>query len=74
MSNSTIQQFNQGPASDWLKSYYFVRAGVATAWVASAFTVGKALPPIATALLVAYPLWDAAANFADAQRNGGPNQ
>jgi uncharacterized membrane protein HdeD (DUF308 family) len=71
MSNSTIQQSNQGSASDWLKSYYFVRAGVAIAWVAIAFTVGKAMPPIATALLVAYPLWDAAANLVDARRNGG---
>jgi uncharacterized membrane protein HdeD (DUF308 family) len=47
-----------------------VRAGATVAWVASAFTVGKEIPPIATALLVAYPLWEAAANFVDAQRNG----
>jgi uncharacterized membrane protein HdeD (DUF308 family) len=71
MNHSTVQPSNQGGASHWLKSYYFVRAGVAVAWVASAFTIGKAMPPVAAALLVAYPAWDAAANFFDAQRNGG---
>jgi uncharacterized membrane protein HdeD (DUF308 family) len=71
MNHSTVQQSNQRGASHWLKSYYFVRAGVAVAWVAGAFTIGKAMPPVAVALLVAYPAWDAAANFVDAQRNGG---
>jgi uncharacterized membrane protein HdeD (DUF308 family) len=71
MSHSTVQPSSRQSASDWLKSYYFVRAGVAVAWVASAFTIGKAMPPVAAALLVAYPAWDAAANFVDAQRNGG---
>jgi uncharacterized membrane protein HdeD (DUF308 family) len=71
MSQSTVQQSNRGAPSHWLKSYYFVRAGVAVAWVASAFTIGKEVPPVAAALLVAYPAWDAAANFVDAQRNGG---
>jgi uncharacterized membrane protein HdeD (DUF308 family) len=68
MSHSNV---DRDSASHWLKSYYFVRAGVAVAWVASAFTIGKAMPPVAAALLVAYPAWDAAANFVDAQRNGG---
>jgi uncharacterized membrane protein HdeD (DUF308 family) len=71
MSYSTVQPSSRESASHWLKSYYFVRAGVAVAWVASAFTIGKAMPPVAAALLVAYPAWDAAANFVDAQRNGG---
>jgi uncharacterized membrane protein HdeD (DUF308 family) len=55
----------------WLISYYFVRAGVAAAWVAAAFTVGRGMPPIAALLLIAYPGWDAAANLVDARRNGG---
>ena len=71
MSHSTVQKSNRESASHWLKSYYFARAVVAGAWVVSAFTIGKAMPPIAAALLVAYPAWDAAANFVDAQRNGG---
>jgi uncharacterized membrane protein HdeD (DUF308 family) len=71
MSHPTVQQSDRDSASHWLKSYYFVRAGVAVAWVAGAFTIGNAMPPIAAALLVAYPAWDAAANFVDAQRNGG---
>jgi uncharacterized membrane protein HdeD (DUF308 family) len=70
MSHPTVQQSDRDSAH-WLKSYYFVRAGVAIAWVAGAFTIGKAMPPIAAALLVAYPAWDAAANFVDARRNGG---
>jgi hypothetical protein len=68
MSHSNV---DRDSASHWLKSYYFTRAGLAIAWVAGAFTIGKAMPPIAAALLVAYPAWDAAANFIDAQRNGG---
>jgi hypothetical protein len=71
MSHPNIQQSDRDPTSGWLKSYYFVRAGVAVAWVVGAFTIGKAMPPIAAALLIAYPTWDAAANYADAQRNGG---
>lgn len=58
-------------ASHWLTSYYFVRAGVAAAWVAAAVTVGRSVSPVAAALLVAYPAWDAAANLLDARRSGG---
>lgn len=57
--------------SRWLSSYYFLRAGVAAAWVAAAFTIGKGLPAGAAMLLVAYPAWDAVANLLDAQRSGG---
>ncbi len=71
MSHPTVQPSNRDSASHWLRSYYFVRAGVAVAWVAGAFTIGQALPPVGAALLVAYPLWDAAANLVDARRNGG---
>ena len=55
----------------WLTSYYFARAGVAAAWVAAAFTIGRSSAPIAATLLVAYPAWDAAANLVDARRSGG---
>ena len=58
-------------ASRWLSSYYFLRAGVAAAWVAAAFTIGKGLPAGAAILLVAYPAWDAVANLLDARRSGG---
>jgi uncharacterized membrane protein HdeD (DUF308 family) len=71
MSQSTVRPSDRDSASHWLKSYYFVRAAVAAAWVASAFTIGRAMPSIGAALLVAYPAWDAAANFVDARRNGG---
>ena len=57
--------------SRWLSSYYFLRAGVSVGWVAAAFTIGKAMPPAAAALLVAYPAWDAVANVVDARRSGG---
>ena len=71
MNTQTILQPDRATPSSWLKSYYFTRAGVSTAWVAAAFTVGKTVPPVAAALLVAYPAWDAVANFVDAQRSGG---
>ena len=67
---TTVQQ----PARDtsgWLSSYYFLRAGVSVGWVAAAFTIGRAMPPAAAALLVAYPAWDAVANVIDARRSGG---
>jgi hypothetical protein len=59
------------PADHWLKSYYAVRALVSACWVALAFTIGRSHPPIAVALIVAYPLWDCLANYVDASRNGG---
>jgi len=61
------------PASSnaWLTRYYFLRAAVAAIWVAMAFLLGKDMPVLAGALLVAYPAWDAAANFTDARHSGG---
>jgi hypothetical protein len=58
-------------AQAWLRNYYAVRFAVAAAWVAVALTVAKAAPPLATFMLIAYPLWDALANLADARGNGG---
>lgn len=55
----------------WLRNYYAVRFAVAAVWVAAAFTLAKGMPLLATIMLVAYPLWDAAANLVDAQSNGG---
>jgi hypothetical protein len=55
----------------WLKTYYLVRAAVSAVWVAVALAVGQHQLPLATGLLIAYPLWDAAANYWDASRSGG---
>ncbi|WP_095202916.1 DUF308 domain-containing protein [Mesorhizobium carmichaelinearum] len=63
---------NSAPSSNgWLKTYYYLRFAVSAAWVAAAFTVAKSSPPLAAAMLVAYPAWDALANYIDAQRTGG---
>lgn len=55
----------------WLPTYYFLRAGVSAAWIALAVLVGKNTPAVSAALLVAYPAWDAIANYIDAQKVGG---
>jgi uncharacterized membrane protein HdeD (DUF308 family) len=58
------------PLEQWLKTYYFTRAGFSVAWVLAA--LGAAPYSLTAAvLLVAYPLWDALANMADARRSGG---
>ncbi|MER8923881.1 DUF308 domain-containing protein [Mesorhizobium sp. M0802] len=62
---------NEANQSSWLKSYYFIRFAVAAAWVLLAFTVARTMPSLAAIMLVAYPAWDALANFVDAQRSGG---
>ena len=57
-------------ANHWLKIYYFTRGAVSIAWIALALTVASnAL--LAGTLLVAYPAWDALANYIDAKKNGG---
>jgi uncharacterized membrane protein HdeD (DUF308 family) len=58
----------------WLKLYYFARTAFSAVWVAAAFTVGQHSWVIAAVLLVAYPAWDALANFVDASRSGGLGQ
>lgn len=55
----------------WLKLYYYVRAGFSLVWVVVAFTAGQRSPALAALLLIAYPVWDAAANLVDAARSGG---
>ncbi|MEJ0050700.1 MAG: DUF308 domain-containing protein [Methylovirgula sp.] len=71
MNSQIFSRPDRDAASHWLKSYYFARAAVALVWFAAAFTLGKTSPSIAGALLVAYPAYDALANFIDAQRSGG---
>jgi uncharacterized membrane protein HdeD (DUF308 family) len=58
-------------ASSWLKRYYFARFAFSAVWVGAAFTVAKDAPLLSAAMLVGYPLWDALANFVDAERTGG---
>lgn len=54
----------------WLKTYYFTRAGFSIIWVLAA--LGAGMHPFAAAvLLLAYPAWDALANFVDGNRSGG---
>lgn len=60
-----------GSNRDWLKTYYYLRFGVSTIWVALAFTVANSVMPLAAVMLVAYPAWDAIANYLDASRSGG---
>lgn len=63
---------NAPTASDsWLRNYYLMRGLVSVAWIAAAVAVGLTNPAVAAILLVAYPAWDAIANFADARRSGG---
>jgi uncharacterized membrane protein HdeD (DUF308 family) len=57
--------------SHWLKRYYFARFAFSAVWVAAAFGVARNVPALAAVMLVAYPAWDAAANFVDARRSGG---
>jgi uncharacterized membrane protein HdeD (DUF308 family) len=66
-STGDLRQSSSGS----LKSYYFLRFAVAAAWVGLAFSLAARAAPVAAALLVAYPAWDAVANLFDARRNGG---
>lgn len=58
-------------AGQWLKRYYFTRAAFSIVWVVAALTAGRQSFPLAAALLIMYPAWDAAANFVDAGQAGG---
>ena len=59
------------PDTGWLKTYYYLRFATAAIWVALAITLGRYTPPLAAVMLVAYPAWDALANYLDASRSGG---
>ncbi len=67
----TISIKTQVPNTDWLKIYYYLRFAVSAVWVALAFTLGREAPALAAIMLVAYPAWDAIANYLDASRSGG---
>lgn len=56
-----------------LRNFYFLRSGVAFAWVALVVLLSNlAAPALVTGvLLVLYPAWDAFANLLDARRSGG---
>jgi hypothetical protein len=43
----------------WLQQFYFLRAGVAVAWIALVVITAPASLALAGALLVLYPAWDA---------------
>jgi uncharacterized membrane protein HdeD (DUF308 family) len=58
------------PLEQWLKTYYFARAGFSIAWVLAALNAAP-YSSAAAVLLVAYPVWDALANLVDARRSGG---
>lgn len=58
-------------STQWLQTYYYLRAAVSVGWIALAVLVGKQIPPVGAALLVAYPAWDAFANYLDARKVGG---
>jgi uncharacterized membrane protein HdeD (DUF308 family) len=69
-----VTQIDNDPAwstSEWLKVYYFTRFAFSTAWVLVALSIAKSSTPLAAIMLVGYPVWDAVANFVDAQRSGG---
>lgn len=55
----------------WLQKFYFLRAGVAGAWISLVIITAPASLPLAVALLVLYPAWDAFANWLDARQSGG---
>ena len=58
-------------ADAWLKHYYFTRFVVSALWAIAALTIARNNFDLAAIMLVAYPLWDALANYLDAQRSGG---
>ncbi len=71
MVGNTNNMAAQAELSGNLARYYLIRAVVAAAWVAAAAAVGRSSATAAALLLVAYPAWDALANWFDAQGSGG---
>lgn len=71
MQSKTGDQHLLQSSGGWLKRYYFLRFAVSTVWVLLALTIARNIPTLAAIMLVAYPIWDAVANFLDAHRNGG---
>jgi hypothetical protein len=71
MASHPIENRAAPSQSNWLRSYYFTRFAFSAVWVAIAFTLARQAPALAAAMLVAYPAWDAVANYVDARRSGG---
>lgn len=71
MNTITAARSPKASQQSWLRSYYTVRALFSAAWVALAFTIGRADPAIGIVLALLYPAWDALANGYDARRSGG---
>lgn len=71
MQSTTPDQHFPQSSDEWLKRYYFIRFAVSTIWVVLAFAIAKNAPTLAAVMLVAYPIWDAVANYIDAQHSGG---
>lgn len=69
MDNTTAAPARNGQ-EQWLKTYYFTRAGFSILWVLAAVNAG-ADSATSALLLLAYPAWDALANLVDARRSGG---
>ncbi len=65
---------NIADRAQWLKQYYFLRAAFSLAWVIAALAIAPSSAVVAATLLVAYPAWDAAANYLDALCSGGLSQ
>lgn len=59
------------PQTQWLRTYYFMRAIVSIGWIALVLAIGRSSPLFGAVLFVAYPAWDALANLIDARRSGG---
>ncbi|MEH2513568.1 uncharacterized membrane protein HdeD (DUF308 family) [Nitrobacteraceae bacterium AZCC 1564] len=71
MTDNPKQTGAQAELTGNLARYYLIRAIVAATWVAAAAAVGHSSAIAAALLLVSYPLWDALANWFDAQNSGG---
>lgn len=65
------QQISNAADVNWLKRYYFARAGFSFAWVIAVLALAQRSASAAAVLLVLYPAWDAVCNLADAMRSGG---
>jgi uncharacterized membrane protein HdeD (DUF308 family) len=71
MQPASVDQRLAQSASHWLQAYYFTRGAFSIGWIALAVTLAKKAPLLAGALLIAYPVWDALANYIDAKKSGG---
>lgn len=71
MQTATLDQPAAQSANHWLKTYYFTRGAFSIGWIILAVTIARNAPLPAAALLIAYPAWDAIANYSDANKNGG---